>query len=218
METSSFQNSEVHSVFWLALDSGSSSYAATAKPARTQFNPWQGTGIDLMIKATLLPIDNVLLPSLYWYNIEVSVLSQLKKNMSHLSSGASCRPFEINNISLNLFTLLITEGGSCYSPCKAIRPYWNCQKRQLRGKDSLQRLLHLINLISIALFFKLCASMFSYFSLLQATDAADNLRTADKYKSGKKCSSSQVSILTKIQIQSYQHYQWCPHRLSTPIS
>ena len=203
MTTSSFQTSEVHGVFWLALDSGSSSYAATAKPARTQFNPWQGTGIDLMIKATLLPIDNVLLPSLYWYNIEVSVLSQLKKNMSHLSSGASCRPFEINNISLNLFTLLITEGGSCYSPCKAIRLHWDCQKRQLRGKYSLKRLSHLIFLISIALFsngFKLGASMFSY-SLLQASAAADNLKTADKSKSARKHCSSQVIILTETQNQ-----------------
>ena len=107
-------------------------------------------------------------------------------------------------ISLSTFSqLLITEGGSCYSPCKAIRLHWDCQKQQLRGKDSLQRLSHLIFLISIALFsngFKLGASMFSY-SLLQASAAADNLKTTDKSKSARKRSSSQVIILTETQNQ-----------------
>ena len=42
--------------------------------------------------------------------------------------------------------------------------------------------------------------MFSY-SLLQASAAADNLKTADKSKSAKKRSSSQVIILTETQNQ-----------------
>ena len=49
--------------------------------------------------------------------------------------------------------------------------------------------------------------MFSYFFLLQATAPAGNVTTADKTRSAKKRSSSQVIILSENQNQNCHHYQ-----------
>ena len=85
---------EVHNIFWLALDLGSSCCTTSEESARTRPNTWQRTGFDQTCRLLIMSSCHHCIKSTLNYQFSVN----WRKNMSHLSSGASFCPFEINNI------------------------------------------------------------------------------------------------------------------------